>query len=137
MVSEADKKIMRDFLHELARTANGKDHAAHMGMISKRVRVYGVPGFEALGYDDWYKQCQHEFAENILKSVVFDFVFTRFARPEQLMFVVSETIEATDGEVVRQTAEMLIAKESDGVWRLQQKRLLNDEEIAHLHRFGA
>lgn len=137
MVSEANEKIMRRFLRELARTANEKDHAAHMGMISKGVRVYGVPGFEALGYDDWYKECQHEFTENILKSVVFAFVSTRLARPEQLMFVVNGTIAATDGEVVHQTAEMLIVKEPDGIWRLQQERLLNDEEIAHLYRFGA
>jgi hypothetical protein len=128
------RRVVQDFLDKLAHTANAKDHPAHMDLISKQVQVYGVPGFAALGYDDWFKQCQHEFAENILKGVSFECVRIRVERPEQILFVVNEIIEATVGEVIRQTAEMLIGKEHD-TWRLQQERLLGEEETAHYARF--
>ena len=53
-----DSKSAKDMLEALARTANGHDFAAHMDLISPTVNVYGVPGFEVIGYDDWARQCR-------------------------------------------------------------------------------
>ena len=131
MSSEVNPVIAR-FLTQLAQTANAKDHAAHMALISKDLRVLGVPGFAALSYDDWFKQCAHEFADNILKSVTFEFLRSRAGHDSQQMFIVKEIIEATDGTVVKHTAEMLIELEADGNWRLRQERILSAEEAEHL-----
>jgi len=131
MPGESNPTIQR-FLDQLARTANGKDHAAHMDLISKKVRVYGLPGFAALGYDDWSKQTQHEFADNILKSVQFECLRIQLEQPEQNIFLVKEIIEANDGTVHRHTAEMLIGREPDGTWRLQQERVLSEQEAGNL-----
>ena len=125
-------QIIERFLEQLAQTANAKDHVAHMALVSKDLRVLGVPGFAALGYDDWYKQCAHEFEENILKSVTFEFLRMRAGHDTQHMFIVKEVIEANDGTVVEHTAEMLIELEPDGKWRLRQERILSAEEIDHL-----
>ena len=40
-----------------------------MAIISKKVKVYGVPGFEVVGYDDWFRLCEKEFKEQLIKYV--------------------------------------------------------------------
>ena len=64
-----ESKIAQDWLEALARTANAKDYEAHMDIISKQVKVYGVPGFELIDYNDWAKQCKYEFGLGLLHRV--------------------------------------------------------------------
>ncbi len=66
-----DSTVAREWPKASARTANEKDFAAHMNLISRRVQVFGVPGMEVIGYDDWAKQCRHEFATGVLKNVAY------------------------------------------------------------------
>ena len=56
-----------DMLEALALTANAGAYDSHMNLISKAVSIYGVPGFEVIGYDDWARQCEYEFDEGLLK----------------------------------------------------------------------
>lgn len=55
-----------DMLAPLAGTANAHDYNANMALISTTVNVFGVPDFTVIGYDDWTRQCQHEFAQGFL-----------------------------------------------------------------------
>ena len=41
-----ENKAATDMLEALALTANAGAYTSHMNLISKEVRVYGVPGFE-------------------------------------------------------------------------------------------
>ena len=61
--------IAQRWLEDLQQSANDKDYQAHMDLISRQVSVFGFPGFEVIGYDDWARQCKHEFENNILKQV--------------------------------------------------------------------
>ena len=55
------EKIAKQWLHDAATTANSKNHQAHMDLISERVNLVGVPGFETIGHEQWSAQCLHEF----------------------------------------------------------------------------
>ena len=57
----------QNFLDAMASTANDLNLNEHMNLISKEVSVFGVPGFEVIGYQDWFNQCQHEFENKLLK----------------------------------------------------------------------
>lgn len=57
-MSEANTK---QWLTELVTTAQQRDYAAHMNLISKNVSVVGVPGFDNIGYQDWANHAAHEF----------------------------------------------------------------------------
>ena len=123
--------IAQQWLQESAATATAKDLAAHMDLISKRVSLTGVPGFESIDHASWAAQCKHEFENNILKSVRYD-GFKLVAETEsRIMFKTYETVEATDGTVNSQGVEMLLEKENDNNWRLVQERVLPDDETAH------
>ncbi len=124
-----DSKIARDLLAALTRTASEKDHAAHMDLISRQVAVFGVPGFEVIGYDDWAAQCKHEFERNVLKKVSYSGLKVLTMTPGSVMFKTLETVEATDGTVNVNGVEIVIRKEDDGKWRVLQERILPPDEL--------
>lgn len=124
-----ESKIAEDWLAALARTANAKDYRAHMDLISKEVKVYGVPGFEVIDYNDWAKQCKHEFEAGLLKRVAYEGLRVRTMTPGSVMFKVKETVEGSDGTINSQGVEIVIRKESDGKWRVVQERMLSAEEL--------
>ena len=125
------QSIAEQWLLDAVSTANAKDYTAHMNLISKHISLQGVPGFESIGYEDWARQCQHEFENNLLKSVRYDGFKLVADTSERIMFKTFETVEATDGTINAQGVEMLLEKEEDGKWRLVQERILPPDETAH------
>lgn len=125
-----ESKIAAQWLQNFAATANQHDFAAHMNTISRKVQLFGVPGFEVINYDDWSSQCEHEFAEQTLKSVSYEGLDVVTMTPLKIMFKTFERVEANDGTVNEAGVEMLIQKELDDTWRLVQQRVLPPEEVA-------
>ena len=123
-------QVAERLLQEMARSANEKNYSAHMDLISQEVSVFGIPGFDVIGYEDWARQCQHEFQNNILKSVSYGPMKVVAHAPGRVMFKTIETIEATDGTVNTMAVEIVIDKETDGKWRVTQERVLSPEETA-------
>ena len=126
-----------EFLAEMAETANNLDLDAHMNLISKEVSVYGVPGFEVITYDDWFKQCEYEFENKLLKSVNHQGLNVLAETPERIMFKSIETVEGSDGSSNTSGIEFIIQKEEDGQWRVSQERILPDDELENDKRRGA
>lgn len=121
-------KVAEDWLAESARTATARDYAAHMDLISRRVQVHGVPGFDVLSYDDWAKQCRHEFETGLLEAVRYEGCKVRVMTPGRVMFKTIETVEGSDGTVNVNPLEVLLEKEADGKWRVVQERIITREE---------
>ena len=126
-----DSTIAREWLEASARTANAKDYDAHMNLISRKVQVFGVPGIEVIGYDDWAKQCKHEFESGLLKKVSYDGMKVQVMTPGRVMFKTIETVEASDGTINAQGVEIVLEKETDGKWRVAQELILTREEAEH------
>jgi len=123
--------IAQQYLNDASTTANNKDHAAHMALISTKVSLQGVPGYENIGHADWSAQTKHEFEDNILKQVRYDGLKLITSTETHVMFKTFETVEATDGTINAQGVEILLEKEEDGVWRLVQERILPADETKH------
>lgn len=126
-----------EFLDLMAASANKHDLNKHMNLISKDVSVFGVPGFEVIGYQDWFSQCEHEFANKLLKGVSYQGLNVLAETPERIMFKSIETVEASDGAVNVNGIEFIITKESDGEWRVTQERILPEDELENDKRRGA
>lgn len=124
-------EIAEQWLKKVVDTANKKDLESHMALISKRISLHGVPGFETIGFDDWYRQCQHEFENNILKSVQYEGFKLVTETGKALMFKTFETVEGTDGIANAHGVEILLELEEDGQWRMVQQRIMPDEETLH------
>ena len=128
---------VQNFLDAMASTANDLNLNEHMNLISKEVSVFGVPGFEVIGYQDWFNQCQHEFENKLLKQVSYQGLNVLAETPERIMFKSVETVEGSDGEKNSSGIEFIIQKEDDGQWRVTQERILPEDELENDRRRGA
>ncbi len=129
-------RIIHDWLAAMAHTASAGDHAAHMALVSREVKVYGVPGFEVIGFDDWSRQCAHQFAQGMIASVTYSMPRILTQTPARVMFKTEEQIETRDGETIRQGIEVILEQKSDGAWRVTQERVPPSEEVAFDQRRG-
>ncbi len=125
----ADPSTPQDMLTALAQTANALDYAAHMALISSAVQVFGVPGFDVIGYDDWARQCRHEFTHKLLKRVTYTGVRVVTSTSRHILFKTIERTEGTDGTVNDHGLEVLMSKEADDKWRITQERILSPDEM--------
>lgn len=122
--------VATTWLRDFAESANAYDHARHIEMISPKVQLFGVPGFDVIGFDDWSRQCQEEFAERAVGEVRFEGLDVVAMTPLKIMFKTRELLVLADGSTIEHPLEMLIEKEADGKWRLTQERVLSKEEAA-------
>jgi len=133
MMEDRAQQIAEQWLTEASESAGQKDLERHMGMISKRVHVLGVPGFDNIDYDIWYKQCRHQFENAMIKSIAYKGFSLISAAATQILFTVFETVMGTDGTLNEQIVEMSLEKEDDDMWRLVQERVLIENEAMRNH----
>ena len=126
----------QQFLDLMASTANELNLEAHMNLISKDVSVFGVPGFEVIGYQDWYNQCEHEFDNKLLKQVSYQGLNVLAETPDKVMFKSLEIVEGSDGSVSSNGIEFIIQHEQDAAWRVTQERILPEDELENDKRRG-
>lgn len=125
---EAKEEIIKSFLSDMAQTASQHDFKNHMNLISKEVEVFGVPGFESINYDDWFKQCENEFSEKLIKEVSYEGINIIDSTDTVIMFKTIEYIEASEAKN-KNNVLIVISLEDDGKWRVTQERILPDEDL--------
>ena len=136
MKDEQAQQIAEQWLTAAAESAGRKDLKGHMDMISKRVSVLGVPGFDNIDYDIWYKQCKHQFENAMIKSVAYKGFNLISATETQIMFSVFEAVVGSDGTLNEQIVEMSLEKEGDDVWRLVHERVLIENDAMRNHELS-
>ncbi|MBD3609403.1 MAG: hypothetical protein HUJ30_02535 [Gammaproteobacteria bacterium] len=120
--------IAQQWLESSASTANNKQFEAHMDLISKKVSVTGIEGFDNIDYDAWHRVCEKEFATGVLKGVRYDGLKMLSSSETQVQFKTYEVVEANDGTMNAHGMEVLLELEADGKWRLLKERVLSDAE---------
>ncbi|MGD2053100.1 MAG: hypothetical protein PVG45_03250 [Gammaproteobacteria bacterium] len=116
------------FRDRMAATDNALDLDAHMNLISKDISVFGVPDFDVIGYDDRFNQRKHEFDNILLKQVGCKGLNVPAKAPNRIMFKSIETVEGSDGSVITSGIGFIIQKEEEAGWRVNQQRVLPDDE---------
>lgn len=126
------QQIAQQWMDDCCQTIAQYDHAAHMNLISKQVQVFGIPGFDVIGYDDWFSQCEYEFSDKLIRQASYQGLKIRQSNDRQIMFLTNESVTAADGTVDSHPIEIVLSQEDDGHWRVTQERLLSEQEARHL-----
>lgn len=126
------EQIAQNWMDSCCQTIQQYDHESHMNLISKEVQVFGIPGYDAIGYSDWFSQSEHEFSEKLIKKTSYQGLKVRQSNDNQIMFLTNESILAADDTTDIHPIEIVLNKEQDGHWRVTQERLLSEEEATHL-----
>jgi len=127
------EEIAKQWLQGVVDSSGQKDLETHMGMISKRVSLTGVPGFDTINFDTWYAQCRYQFENDQIKSIAYKGFNLISATDTTVMFSVFEAVVGSDGALNEQIVEMTLEKEDDGVWRLVQERVLIENDAMRDH----
>jgi len=135
-MEERAQQIAEQWLTDAADTAGKKDLTSHMGMISKRICVEGVPGFDQIDYDTWYGQCQHQFENAMIKSIAYKGFNLVSDAEKKIVFTVFETVVGSDGTLNEQIVEMSLEQEDDEVWRLVHERVLIEGDAVRNHELS-
>ena len=136
MKEERAQEIAEQWLTDAAESASHKDLKGHMGMISKRVSVLGVPGFDNIDYDIWHKQCRNQFEMSMIKSIAYKGFNLISSTETRITFTVYETVVGSDGTLNEQIVEMSLEKEKDDVWRLVLERVLIENDAMRNHELS-
>lgn len=120
--------IAQQWLELSATTATNRQFENHMDLISKKVSVTGLEGFDNIDYDAWHRVCEKEFATGVIKSVRYDGLKMVSATEGQVQFKTFEVVEANDGTINANGIEVWLELEADGKWRLQKQRIMTAEE---------
>lgn len=121
------EQLVNNWLESFSSSALDYDLETHMAHIAQDVTVFGVLGFESLGYDDWYRQCEHEFPQQLIRELQYSDPVIRAMNDQSILFKTLETAATKDGGRLAQPLELLI-EQRDGTWLLKQLRILGEDE---------
>ncbi|MEH6457360.1 MAG: hypothetical protein V7749_13605 [Cocleimonas sp.] len=124
--------IVRKWLDASALTATNRDFDGHFALISKKVRVTGMPGFESISYDDWARASKKDFEDKVLDSVSYEGLKMSAHNDSQIMFKTLESVYVNDGTKKTHGVEILLQREEDDIWRVIQERIMTGDEIRHV-----
>ena len=133
---KSKQEIIKTFLSDMAETASQHNLEKHMDLISKEVEVFGVPGFESISYDDWFRQCENEFKEKLIKVVSYENIDIIDSTESVIMFKTIEHIETKDKIKNASNVLIVITREDDGKWRATQERILPTEGLSQDKNFN-
>jgi hypothetical protein len=122
------QELILNWLDRISDSVQKRDLDAHMGLVSKKVLVYGIPDQESLGYYDWKRRRRNEFSTNRLASLTYSNLNIKTISLRRLGFQVTEIMQATTGQSVQIDKEIILEQEKDNEWRVVE------ENIKHWHR---
>ncbi len=115
--------IVRELLDELAFTVAVRDLPAHTQCVSRRLRVFGVPGVEAMDYAGWYTRRSNELKKPLLYSLAYRDLAITGADEQEITCSVREVLKSMQGAVMVLDKDMVIAREEDGQWRVLSEHI--------------
>lgn len=126
------EQIAQDWMDKCCQTIKQYDHDAHMDLISEDVQVLGVPGYDVISYSDWYSQCEYEFREKLIAETSYQGLKVQEGNTDEVIFLTTETVRTNDGTVDSHPIEVVLNRESDGIWRVTRERLLSKLEAGEM-----
>lgn len=127
------QELILNWLKRLSDSVKNQDLDTHMALISKKIKVYGIPNQALLGYQDWYRRRRNEFNHNLLASLSYNNLNIKTISLRRLGFQVTETMQATNGQQIKIDKEILLEQEDDNQWRaveetIQQWHHINNQD---------
>lgn len=109
-------------------TLEKRDIDAHMNLISRQVKLFGLADFEFVDYNFWLNQVQQQFASGMITSLRYYLNSIKVDSETQISFTAMEYMTDKDGEEHENPLLVVLGKEADGVWRVIEEKILDKEE---------
>ena len=117
------QELILNWLEQLSESVKQHDLDAHMALVSKKVRVYGLPSNNIVNYQGWKKRRGNEFERNLLASLSFSNLNIKTITLRRFGFQVTETMLATNGKSLSIDKEIILELEDDEQWRVVEETI--------------
>lgn len=121
------ENIVNHWLSSFAASAVDANLDVHMSHIAKTVQVYGVPGFESVSYDDWYRQCAQEFPQKLIKELNYSDISFTHTDDNKIVIKAKEQLLTNEGKNQTNDLEMVL-EQIDEVWLLTVMTILEQPQ---------
>jgi hypothetical protein len=89
-----------------------------MALVSREVKVRGVPGHDTIDYRGWKERRRNEFSNRLLRSLTYRLHDIIAQEEGSLLFTVVETMRSHQGQTITVDKAIKIRREEDGIWRV-------------------
>jgi hypothetical protein len=117
------QELILNWLDRMSESVKKRDLETHMGLVSKKVLVYGIPNQESLGYFDWKQRRRNEFYKNHLASLTYSNLNIKTITLRRLGFQITEVMQATTGLKIHINKEIILEQEADNEWRVVEETI--------------
>lgn len=117
------QEIAQNWLGQLTYSAATCDLDAHMALVSRNVKVLGIPGGKVIDYAGWKKRRHNEFRKKLLRSLSYQLIKVLQYEIKTLRFTVIETMKSTQGQIIIVDKVIKLLREEDGKWRVVQESI--------------
>jgi len=117
------QELILNWLKRVSESVEHRDLTAHMELVSKNVRVYGIPNQASLDYQGWYRRRRNEFNNNRLASLRYTNLNIKTITLRRLGFQVTEIMQATNGQQIEIIKDILLEREADNQWRVVEETI--------------
>ena len=101
------------------------DLDTHMGFVSRRVKVYGIPSKDIIEYRDWKARRKYEFANGETLALNYQKVRLISSTQRRIRFSTIETTVGKNGKMLMLNKNIILECEDDGVWRVVEENVTN------------
>jgi hypothetical protein len=112
------REVAQRWLDDLAYSAATGNLEAHMALVSREVKVRGVPGHDTIDYRGWKERRRNEFSNRLLRSLTYRLHDIIAQEEGSLLFTVVETMRSHQGQTITVDKAIKIRREEDGIWRV-------------------
>jgi len=119
----SQQEIIYQWLDNMSKSVAMRDLEKHMSLVSRHVKVYGIPGREAIDYQGWRQRRQNEFDNNLLTRLTYKVVRIKTQALRRLAFQVEETMAARNGQAVILNKDIMLELEPDEKWRVVEEKI--------------
>ncbi|MCG6887690.1 MAG: hypothetical protein LJE74_10815 [Proteobacteria bacterium] len=115
------QELIVNWLNRVSETITQRDLDAHMALVSKQVKVYGIPGQALIDYRGWKKRRQYELEHDKLAGLEYRDLRIKTITLRRLGFEVTESMHGKNGRHIMIHKDVMLEQERDNEWRVVEE----------------
>jgi len=127
-----DLQTVQAWCLDMSQSIKQRDLDKHMQLVSKKIKVYGMPSKGVIDYKEWRARRKYEFINESLMALNHKDIKLVGSTARRLRFIANETMIGKDGKMVILNKNITLELEDDSVWRVVEENV-NDWRVKKLN----
>jgi len=118
-----DLQTIHAWCLDISQSIKQRDLDRHLQLVSKKVKVYGMPSKGVIDYKEWCARRKYEFKNESVMALNYRDIKLIGSTAKRLRFTASETMLGKDGKMVILDKHFILEFEDDSHWRVVEENV--------------